>query len=408
MDNSNNQNNPPAPSGQNDNSSLIPGSTPPLGLDSTPSAPASPFGPTDPNPTGLGQSFPPSSAGSTEEPAPSPFTQPTNSQFDAAPSQPQQPWEPMPQSAPQPMPQTNWPQPSPTDPAGSFDPASLSSNPPPAFTSSDANLTPPPTNTSSLDNPLGAPVQTPPFDPSLSAQPLSSDQPSADLSTFSPYSGQGTQAEPPPLGSTPPGSTQPDPFPMPQDTYPSSQPVGGNTSTDSYSTPSDTPPVPAEENSIPTDLSHLISGNEINNSLHMGSQPSNAAPTETIVVPSPVVPTPEMPSLPAESGHGGIPKWVIGLGVGLLIVIAGASAYFILGVGQPPKTTSLPATQTPSRVTQIPATPPPVVQPTVAPTPASASDSASFGALEGTKPTATRAADLINKPSPSPTLPSRF
>lgn len=140
------------------------------------------------------------------------------------------------------------------------------------------------------------------------------------------------------------------------------------------------------QSSAPTDLSHLIEPNT-----GTPEQPTIVQP-ETLVVPTTDA-TPQIPDLPTEH-HGGVPKWVIGLGVGLIIMVAGISAYFILGVGQQntTETTSLPATQTPQ--TQL-TTPPATVAPTPQPT---SNPESSFGSLGGTPPTnppATSAADLI-------------
>lgn len=139
-------------------------------------------------------------------------------------------------------------------------------------------------------------------------------------------------------------------------------------------------PIPSE--SVPTDLSHLISNNI----------PIPAQPTpETLVAPT--ASNPEIPTLPTQN-HKGMPYWLIGTGIGLLLLVAGASAYFILGIGQPAKTTtSLPATiATP--------TPTPVTQPTSQPV---ATGSANFGELQGSSnQTATSAADLLRQRQQTP------
>lgn len=80
-----------------------------------------------------------------------------------------------------------------------------------------------------------------------------------------------------------------------------------------------------------------------------------------------------------------------------MLVVAGASGYFILGIGQPPKTpTSIPATQTPKTTRQV--KPPPVATPIPQPSP-EATGSANFGQLGGAaaSPQATSAADLLKQ-----------
>lgn len=186
---------------------------------------------------------------------------------------------------------------------------------------------------------------------------------------------------------TPPAQAEvptPAPIPMPTFAPPSSVPTSlagtPETNTSNLDNPWGTPTQPpvtinptaptepswmntAPAESAPTDLSHLISDN------------NNAAPVETLVVPSVPAANPEVSNLPAET-HKGIPKWILGLGVGLLILVIGVSAYFILGVGQPSKpTTSIPAvvqTPTPTAV--------PTSQPTAAPV---ATGSANFGEVSG-------------------------
>lgn len=197
----------------------------------------------------------------------------------------------------------------------------------------------PAVNTSPLDNPWGAPMQPPPLEEQ--AQPATSPQP-----TWTPS-------------------------PITQN--PAANPVETNPSSSSGIEPA------------PTDLSHLISNTQSEN-----PQPPVSDP-ETLVVPST---TPDVPTLPAEGGKG-IPKWLIGLGIGLLIVVAGASAYFILGIGQPSKTTtSIPAVEQPKQTVKAPA---PIITPVPLPTQAPASGSANFGDFQSGQPPATSAADLIRQ-----------
>lgn len=172
------------------------------------------------------------------------------------------------------------------------------------------------------------------------------------------------------------------------------QPSWNNTPSNSPESQTADTPQSAPKESVPTDLSHLITNNP-------QSESAKSAP-ETLVVPSAATPNPETPNLPTESHKGGIPKWLIGLGAGLLVLVAGVSAYFILGIGQPPKTASIPAITAPKTSEIKPplpvATPAnPAAQPPVQSAPATGS--ANFGELQGGNngTQATSAADLIRQ-----------
>lgn len=200
-------------------------------------------------------------------------------------------------------------------------------------------------SSSPLDNPWGAPVQTPPFD--QNAQPA---QP-----TWVPTSSN-TSVEPAGLSDTTP--VQPE--------SPTIQPE------------------PA-----PTDLSHLISSTSQPDS---GQTIPSQSP-EILVTPS--TSTPEVSNLPTED-HKSIPKWLIGIGIGLLIIVLGASAYFILGIGQPNKNTASVPAQISKPVVK---TPPPIATPIPQTAPTTATGSANFGDLQGAPAAspkqATRAGDLL-------------
>jgi len=214
-------------------------------------------------------------------------------------------------------------------------------------------------SSSPLDNPWNAPAQPPPFDGSVqNAAP-----------TWMP-----------PNNPTPPSSSG---MAAPMEA------AANIAGTESFSAGMESKQVGGE--SAPTDLSHLLGNNSSDNP----AQPQPAAP-ETLVMPSsnPNA-APEVPNIPTEN-HKSIPKWLIGVGIGLLIIVAGASAYFILGIGQSSKgTESVPAQITKQTVK----TPPPIPQPASQPSiPAAATGSANFGELDGTQQTAaTSAGDLLRR-----------
>ncbi len=226
-------------------------------------------------------------------------------------------------------------------------------------------------------------------------QPQTPTQPEPDLPLTKPTPTQ-SEPVPPPSGTEPtPTFTPPAADPaglaseLPSATSPLDNPWGttpANPTQPSWMMNTQTPgmPPPPTE-AAPTDLSHLISNNQ---------QESATAPAaESLVVPTAGV-TPEVPNLQTET-HRGIPKWLIGLGVGLLIIVVGTSAYFILGIGQPSKgTTSLPATTTPQTSQVKP--PLPIATASAQPSPTTATSSANFGQIGGTPP-ATSAADLIRQ-----------
>lgn len=238
-------------------------------------------------------------------------------------------------------PPSDWtppPQPSPLTPTSSTDP--LSPQQPPAtpefppISNTQWSSTPQPA-TSPLDNPWNAPVQPPPINgPALGSMP-----------TWTPPA-------PDVLGQAPTGAG----------------------------------PSPVATEPAPTDLSHLISNNT-------PAESASANTPETLVMPATPSSAPDVPTIPIEN-HKGVPIWLIGVGMGLLVIVLGVSAYFILGFGQPGKeTVSLPAQISKTTVSTpppMPAPPPPAVPA------AAATGSADFGQLEDTPP-ATSAADLLRR-----------
>lgn len=243
----------------------------------------------------------------------------------------------------QPDPTAQMPSPYPSTPAPSWPPAAPVQADPLAQTSP---WSPPqPIPTSQLDNPWGVPTQVPPIDTT------------------------------PPVVAPAQAPSQP--------------------SWMSASAPTEQPPTPTQTESAPTDLSQLIAGSST-----AGAEPNTQTPAtpETLVVSQSNSEAPEVPTLTTE-GRRGIPKWLIGTGIGLLLVVSGASAYFILGIGQGPKTTtSVPAVT--KQTTVKPPAPIPIQVPQATPPPASGS--ASFGQIGGNTQTATRAGDLMKKVSPTP------
>lgn len=109
------------------------------------------------------------------------------------------------------------------------------------------------------------------------------------------------------------------------------------------------PMIPEQEapklaESAPTDLSHLIDPSMNVNGNSPVNTPTLSQQPETLVVPGNG--NDGSSTLPTTSSPSHIPKWVIGAGIGLLIIVAGASGYLILGIGKSaPEPASLPAQQ---------------------------------------------------------------
>ena len=237
--------------------------------------------------------------------------------------------------------------PNPTTPSFGAPPfAPPPSSPTPTWPATPSSPPSPPPVNSPLDNPFGATAQSPAIGPQQS-QP-----------TWVPN----------PAPPNPPVSL-PEQTPLPSGIEP--VPV-----------PSGTEPAPIQSEQAPTDLSHLITNNPVPTS-------------ETLVMPSQASgPIPDVPTIPSEN-HKGIPKWLIGVGASLLIIVIGASAYFILGIGQPKQTT----TSVPAEVSkQTVKAPLPIATPVPQPTAPAATESANFGQLQGSQTKqATSAADLLKQ-----------
>ncbi len=172
----------------------------------------------------------------------------------------------------------------------------------------------------------------------------------------------------------------------------SNMPASGQTTSDTN--PVDQNPIQPVQiaEPAPTDLSHLIPTQNGNDESSVYTPPLTQP--ETLVVP-PNSDGTVAPNIPTEAKQG-FPKWAIGTAVALLVIIAAASAYFILGIGQPQQT-SLPATQ----IQQAPATAPAAVITSAPPAPA-ATSSASFGQFQAPTPpssttSGTSAADILRQ-----------
>ncbi|MBI4038702.1 hypothetical protein HY384_01970 [Candidatus Daviesbacteria bacterium] len=388
MDNSNNPNYPnplPSNTGPDPNPNLPQAPSNPIQSYPSPSPTAAPDNPESTWPSTplpnfnqqsqttnpLSGTYQPPTTPPTLSPAPPSFSPPAN----AAPTWPS---TPLPTTSASPL--TTIPQPS-VEPQPQTFPSNFASSP--DYSTPTLPIEPPPANiTSTQPQSASIPLQTTPLSISeeptqtypIQNEPLATAYaPPSPTPILSPLDNPwGAPTQPPTID----GSATTPAAPQQPAIQPSWMNVGASTSATLPSTP----------DSTPTDLSHLITNNSL---------PETPIAPETLVVP-PQTPTQEAPALPAE-GHKGIPKWVIGLGIGLLIIVAGATAYFILGIGQPPKTTtSLPAETAKATLPQV-KPPAPITTPSQPTPPPDNSGSTNFGQLEGVGQSATSAADLIKQ-----------
>ena len=160
--------------------------------------------------------------------------------------------------------------------------------------------------------------------------------------------------------------------------------------------PGTMPMPPAATDNAPTDLSHLIGGDEQSpgNGVYTPPVAADQNPAVTPVQ----TPTAAEGEAPPPGKHLNLTKVLLVAGIPIILIVAALSAYLILGVGQQaaPESTSLPVEQTTQ--TQAPLTNPP--QQIVAPSPAAIPDpSAVFPAPSGVpttlgQPSATPAGSL--------------
>ncbi len=264
-----------------------------------------------------------------------------------------------------------------------------------------------PSPTTSINPP---PLDTNPLSPDLSATNLNIPPTGAADQPFTPTSAD----QLPPAQPLPTFTPE---QPADQSNQPASSAISSTTPIIGSIDTTQTTPTPTAETTepAPTDLSQLTGNNSQPNSDVYS--PSVSAP-ESLVVPSSATaqPTPAAVSTTTATRHT-LPLIAIIGAVIVILLVAGASAYFILGVG---KTAQQPSTSLPIVQQQAPLTKPPSQTP--APTLASqqaatgsAQGQGSFGNLNGdtNTPAATKgptsAADLLkakqsSSPSASPKL----
>lgn len=228
------------------------------------------------------------------------------------------------------------------------------------------DLTPPPPPSTDQTYPLDAqPGSTPPADIGM-GQPLAQDTiiPTSDTpAPEQPNSSGPSWSSPTPTFMPPAPPPAPEP-PAPEQPAPSWLPPVPDSSS-SYG------PVPSPTESAPTDLSHLA-GNPASLNPTSGL-PATGVPETLIVTPASI---PQNVVTGGGTG-GGFPKWMLAVGIVVILAVAGASAYFILGIGKPAKKA---ATTVQAPPVTIPVTVPPVL------TPPPATVSAGFGNLSGATP----------------------
>lgn len=328
-----------------------------------------------------------------QEPAPIPPQNDlsTNPFLTTPPSQ--TPPSPPPAFATPPAQAPSWPPPTfpqPAQPIQPSQPANYDPQPP--------SFTPSPTST--YDNPAPqTPQENPPMDFANQPAPYQPQNPPQSPLPDQNWANQALNAPPTDLSNL---QAQPQTPPLQDQSYSmqGSQPstnftTSGNTqfsNTTPLPQPVQTPPPVEMPEPAPTDLSQLT------------TTVTDQTPRTDIY--NPVVSSPENLNIPTTSSPNNnpaqeskpdskIPKIAIIIaGIVLLLLVTGASAYFILGIGQT-QTTTPPATQ---NTNQPPLTNPPAPLPkrTVAtPAPGTTTgetDNTDFGALGGSKPQSTSSA----------------
>lgn len=137
------------------------------------------------------------------------------------------------------------------------------------------------------------------------------------------------------------------------------------------SAPAEPGPAPVSMENGPTDLSHLMG--ETNDGSAASATPLPSSSPETLV--SSTVPATEAAQVVTSNSHS-FPKWILIAGTILILLVAGGSAYFILGMGRPSESTkTTPGGQVNTTTSRS------VLPPVASPTPSTSS--ATFGNLQG-------------------------
>lgn len=162
--------------------------------------------------------------------------------------------------------------------------------------------------------------------------------------------------------------------------------------------PGPLPQVPTEN--APTDLSHLLAGEEqgVQNGVYTPPIAKDQNPAVTSIQPQPTTEG----DTPPPGKHLNLTKVLLVAGIPIILIVAALSAYLIMGVGKqaaPEDTTSLPVEQTTQ--TQAPLTNPP--QQIVAPSPVSIPEP-SAGLPSSSSPPASATASASPAASLSPAM----